>query len=153
MRWRQWGFEDRGACIIFELTHRLRRAFTMPTDLGRRIVPALLVSDMRESLEFYIERLGFVQTGYYPIESNPAQTEVRRDGVAIILVTEAPHARSDTPSLTGALYIFPDTVDRLAEELRGKVPFEWGPHNTEFGLRELAVRDPNGYLLVFAEPA
>ncbi len=125
----------------------------MPTNLGRRIVPELLVSDMRESLEFYIERLGFVQTGYYPIESDPSQTEVRRDGVAIILVTEAPHARSDAPSLTGGLYIFPESVDRLAEELRGKVPFEWGPHNTEFGRREFAIRDPSGYLLVFAEPA
>jgi hypothetical protein len=125
----------------------------MPTNLGRRIVPALLVSDMRESLEFYIERMGFVQTGYYPIESNPIQTEVRRDGVAIILIAEGLHVRSDKPSLSGALYVFPESVDRLADELRGKVPFEWGPHNTEFGMHEFAICDPNGYLLVFAEPA
>jgi hypothetical protein len=33
------------------------------------------------------------------------------------------------------------------------VPFQWGPEDTEFGIREFAIRDPNGYLLVFAEPA
>jgi catechol 2,3-dioxygenase-like lactoylglutathione lyase family enzyme len=125
----------------------------MPANLGRRILPCLLVRDMRETLEFYIEQLGFVQTGYYPIESDPIRTEVRRDDVAIIFFSDSPRAAADAPACTGAFYIFPESIDRLAAELRGKVPFEWGPHETEFGLREFAIRDPNGYLLVFAEPA
>jgi catechol 2,3-dioxygenase-like lactoylglutathione lyase family enzyme len=124
----------------------------MPVSLGHRVLPALLVADMRATLDFYVGRLGFVQTGYYPIESNPIRTEVRRDDVAIILFTEAVHISGDRPSFTGTLYIFPENVDRLADELRGKVPFAWGPENTEFDIREFAVRDPNGYLLVFAEP-
>jgi hypothetical protein len=108
---------------------------------------------MRATLDFYIEQLGFVQTGYYPIESEPIRTEIRRDGVAIVLFSEAVHTRGDSPTFTGMLYVFPDSVDRLAEELRGKVPFAWGPEDTDFGHREFAIRDPNGYLLVFAEPA
>ena len=124
----------------------------MPVDLGNRVVPCLFVTDMRAALDFYIDRLGFVQTGYYPIESEPIRTEVRRDGVAIILFTEAWHAIGDTPQFSGALYISPESVERLAEELRPSVPFEWGPRVTEFGYREFAIRDPNGYLLVFAEP-
>ncbi len=127
--------------------------FTMPTSLGSRVLPCLLVADMRESLDFYIDVLGFTQTGYYPIESDPIRTEVRRDGVAIILLAEARRVGESTPKFSGALYIFPESVDRLAEELRGKVPFAWGPEETEFGIREFAVRDPDGYTLVFAEPA
>ena len=61
----------------------------MPTNLGRRVLPCLLVSDMRRSLDFYLDVLGFTQTGYYPIESEPIRTEVRRDDVAIVLLTEA----------------------------------------------------------------
>jgi hypothetical protein len=57
------------------------------------------------------------------------------------------------PSFTGALYIFPDSVDRIAEELRGKVPFVWGPDDREYDIRELAIRDPDGYMLIFAERA
>lgn len=125
----------------------------MPTNLGHRVLPCLFVSDMRRSLDFYIEVLGFTQTGYYPIVSEPIRTEVRRDDVAIILYTEAIHDRDQAPSFSGALYIFPESINQLAIELRGKVPFAWGPEETEFGIREFAIRDPDGYALVFAEPA
>lgn len=125
----------------------------MPTNLGHRVLPCLLVADMRRSLDFYLHVLGFAQTGYYPIESNPVRTEVRRDDVAIILLAEAARGTAETPSFTGALYTFPESVDRLADELRGKVPFAWGPEETEFGIREFAIRDPDGYTLVFAERA
>jgi len=125
----------------------------MPTNLGHRVLPCLLVADMRQSLDFYIKKLGFTQTGYFPIESNPIRTEVRRDDVAIILFTEALYALGDGPAFSGALYIFPESVDCLADEFRGHVTFEWEPRDTDFGLREFALRDPDGYLLIFAERA
>jgi len=31
----------------------------MAVNLGRRVVPSLLVADMRRTLEFYVEKLGF----------------------------------------------------------------------------------------------
>jgi uncharacterized glyoxalase superfamily protein PhnB len=108
---------------------------------------------MRSSLDFYTDVLGFTQTGYYPIESNPVRTEVRRDGVAIVLYSESIRRHDDVATFSGALYFFPESVERLAEELRGKVPFAWGPEETDFGIREFAIRDPDGYMLVFAEPA
>ena len=64
----------------------------MAVNLGSRVVPSLLVADMRRTLEFYVEKLGFTQTGFYPIESDPEWTEVRRDGVAIHFYVDAPHA-------------------------------------------------------------
>src|SRR4051812_42626643 len=123
----------------------------MPTNIGRRVLPCLLVSNMRRSLNFYLNTLGFTQTGYYPIESDPIRTEIRRDDVAIILLTEAAHGSAEKPSLTGALYIFPESVDDLANELRSKVTFAWGPEDTDFEIREFAIRDPDSYTLVFAE--
>jgi catechol 2,3-dioxygenase-like lactoylglutathione lyase family enzyme len=125
----------------------------MATNLGNRVLPCLFVADMRESLDFYIEVLGFTQTGYYPIESEPIRTEVRRDGVAIVLYSEGRRVDVSAPAFSGALYVFPESVDKLAEELRSKVPFAWGPEDTEFGMREFAIRDPNGYTLIFAERA
>jgi catechol 2,3-dioxygenase-like lactoylglutathione lyase family enzyme len=123
----------------------------MATNLGHRVLPCFLVADMRHSLDFYTRVLGFTQTGYYPIESDPVRTEVRRDKVAIILFSESARWVADTPAFSGALYIFPESIDRLADELRGKVPFAWGPEATDFGIREFAIRDPDGYTLVFAE--
>jgi catechol 2,3-dioxygenase-like lactoylglutathione lyase family enzyme len=125
----------------------------MPADLGHRVLPCLLTSDMRRTLDFYVDRLGFTQTGYYPIESAPIRTEVRRDDVALIFVTEAAHNLGEKPMLSGALYFFPNKLDQLADELDGKIAFEWGPQESDLGVREFAIRDPDGYLLVFAEQA
>lgn len=125
----------------------------MPTNFGHRVLPCFLVRDIRRSLDFYLDLLGFNQTGNYPIESEPIRTEVRRDDVAIVLITEAAHGLAETPAFTGVLYIFPDSIDQLADEVRGKVPFAWGPEDTDFGIREFAIRDPDGYTLVFAERA
>jgi catechol 2,3-dioxygenase-like lactoylglutathione lyase family enzyme len=125
----------------------------MPVDLGQRVLPCLMSGDMRRTLDFYIGVLGFTQTGYFPIESDPIRTEVRRDGVAVIFITEAYHNVGEAPALSGMLYFFPNSVAALAEELHGKVPFEWGPEESDLGVREFAIRDPDGYLLVFAERA
>ncbi|MFO0792182.1 MAG: VOC family protein [Pirellulales bacterium] len=125
----------------------------MPTHLGNRILPCLQVSDIRRSMEFYTAVLGFTQTGYYPIASEPIRTEVRRDDVAIVLYTDAARGSDGNPSFTGGLYIFPENVDQLAAELKGKVAFIWGPEKTEHGFYEFAIRDPDGYTLVFAQRA
>ena len=125
----------------------------MAVHLGGRVLPCLLTADMRATLDFYVDVLGFTQTGYYPIESEPIRTEVRRDEVALIFFTEAVHNLGEEAAFSGALYFFPESVDRMAEELHSKMPFEWGPEESELGVREFAIRDPNGYVLVFAERA
>jgi catechol 2,3-dioxygenase-like lactoylglutathione lyase family enzyme len=125
----------------------------MAVNLGRRVVPSLLTSDMRRTLEFYVEKLGFTQTAFYPIESDPEWTEVRRDDVAIHFYTEAPHATKYSPVCSGTFYFYPAGVEALAAEFRGKVTFVWGPHVTDAGMREFGLRDPNGYYLAFTEPA
>jgi catechol 2,3-dioxygenase-like lactoylglutathione lyase family enzyme len=124
----------------------------MATNIGNRVLPCFLVADMRRSLDFYVETLGFTQTGYYPIESEPIRTEVRRDEVAIVLFTEAVRVHDREPTFTGGLYLFPHDLQGVAAELNGRVPFIWGLEESEYGYREFAIRDPDGYTLVFAEP-
>lgn len=66
--------------------------------------------------------------------------------------TEPPHGTPAEPVCSGTFYVYPDSVDALAEELAGVVEFAWGPELMEYGMREFAVQDPNGYYLAFAEP-
>jgi catechol 2,3-dioxygenase-like lactoylglutathione lyase family enzyme len=125
----------------------------MTVNLGNRVVPSLLVSDMRRTIDFYVEKLGFTQTGYYPIESDPEWTELRRDDVAIHFYTDAPHSTRYSPVCSGTFYFYPESVEALAAEWQGKVPFAWGPEVMDYGMREFGIRDPNGYYLAFTEPA
>lgn len=122
------------------------------TSIGRRLVPALLVRDMDETLEFY-RTLGFRLTGSYPTRSDPTWAEVQRDSVTLQFHTEPPQGTPASPVCSGTFYLFPESVTDLAEELRGKVDFVWGPEVMEYGMREFAVQDPNGYYLAFTEPA
>jgi catechol 2,3-dioxygenase-like lactoylglutathione lyase family enzyme len=122
------------------------------TEIGDRLVPALLVRDMGETLEFY-RTLGFQVTGYYPDELNPTWAEVRRDSVTFQFRVDPPSGTPSAPVCSGTFYIFPASVMDLAEEFRGKVEFAWGPEVMEYGMREFGVQDPNGYYLAFTEPA
>lgn len=121
------------------------------TGLGNRLVPALLVRNMEETLAFY-KKLGFKLTACFPM-SKPTWAEVSRDSVTLQFHTEPPHGTPPTPVFSGTLYVFPESVAALAEEYREKVEFAWGPEVMEYGMREFAVQDPNGYFLAFSEPA
>ncbi|TQV75888.1 hypothetical protein FKG95_23575 [Denitrobaculum tricleocarpae] len=125
------------------------------TSFGDRIVPSLMVSDLDVTLDFYVEKLGFEVTGRYPEMGDPLWAEIERDAVALQVFSAdfAPEGFPSRPGLTGTLYFYPDDVLRLAAELRGRVLFEWGPEVMDYGQREFALRDPDGYYLAFAEPA
>ena len=76
-----------------------------------------------------------------------------RDGVVLQFHTEAPCGTPTAPICSGTFYFYPEDVGELADELRGKVEFAWGPEVMEYGMREFGVQDPNGYYLAFTEPA
>jgi catechol 2,3-dioxygenase-like lactoylglutathione lyase family enzyme len=120
--------------------------------LNQRLVPALLVKDMAETLAFY-QSLGFELAGCHPDQQRATWAEVVRDGVALQFHTEPPCGTPPAPICSGTFYFFPEDVGALAEELRGKVDFAWGPEVMEYGMREFGVQDPNGYYLAFTEPA
>lgn len=125
----------------------------MPTGkLIQRLVPALLVKDMAETLAFY-GTLGFEVTGCHPDQQHATWAEVARDGVALQFHTEPSCGTPPAPVCSGTFYFYPESVRALADEWRGKVAFAWGPEVMDYGMHEFGVQDPNGYFLAFTEPA
>jgi catechol 2,3-dioxygenase-like lactoylglutathione lyase family enzyme len=77
-------------------------------------------------------------------ESEDYWVILERDGVEIHLVPK------DWPA--GAL-ILVDSVDRMVEELQARgARFESGPTDQEYGWRDFAVSDPNGFQIGFWQP-
>ena len=59
-----------------------------------------------------------------------------------------------TPAQLGVgtqLYIFLDDLDTLAQSIPVGIPRQWPVQDKPWGLRELTLRTPSGYLLTFAE--
>ncbi len=118
--------------------------------LGPQLVPSLLVSDLERTFVFY-EGLGFIRSGAFP-DDVPVWGEVTRGGISLQFYTEPPHGTPETPICSGTLYMRTSDVQALADELGGVTPFAWGPEVMDYGMREFAVRDPDGYLIAFTEP-
>jgi uncharacterized glyoxalase superfamily protein PhnB len=122
----------------------------------------LAANDLNETIAFYRDRLGFECTSSWGHDmSQPTWCNLSRDGISIMFSkAEDAHTHDDgssheaeIPGMTGSIYFNVDDVDGLFESLRPTVDqFEWEPTSWDHGMRDIGVRDPNGYLLVFATP-
>lgn len=110
------------------------------------VVVSLLAKSLPVTLSFY-ERLGFCISGG---SCESGWLEVRRDGAVLQFYDQAPIDTSPTPIMSGTIYLHVDDVEIVASKLDKGIPFEWGPETMEYGSREFAVRDPNGYLIAFS---
>jgi catechol 2,3-dioxygenase-like lactoylglutathione lyase family enzyme len=111
--------------------------------------PRLHVADFNRSVAFYRDVLGFSVEATFP-EDNPSFAIVSRDGVGLqIGGADAKKSPQDRPTCT--LYF--DVTDALAlhDQLKSKIPIEWGPEVFFHHRREFAIRDPDGHLLILSE--
>jgi hypothetical protein len=106
--------------------------------------------------EFYRDVLGFTFDEFFG--ELPSFTIVKRDHVLIMFRQPRPAkpavARPNRSVMdeTFDAYIYLSDVDKLATELRAKkADIIEGPVNRIYRMRELLVRDCNGYLLAFGQ--
>ncbi len=61
------------------------------------------------------------------------------------------HEPFDRPAFTGSLYIKTSDVDTVWEQLKDKCRVCYPIEDFEYGMREFAIYDNNGYLLQFGK--
>jgi catechol 2,3-dioxygenase-like lactoylglutathione lyase family enzyme len=114
----------------------------------------LLVDDVPKALEYYRDKLGFQGHAW---EKNPGHyAYVNRDNCWIHFACfhgakARPNSKVVPPDMFD-LYIYVADVEQLHEEFveRG-ADILFAPLDTEYGLREIRVRDPFGYILAFGK--
>lgn len=122
----------------------------MSTSRFTGVIPRLPVGDLDTTLAFYTSLLGFRVGVLWPDEA-PTFCILDRDDVSLGFFTPDTHRGS---VIIGSvdLYLAVDDVRALHDKLRDHVTIEWGPEVYFYGRREFAIRDPDGYLLIFTEP-
>lgn len=131
------------------------------------IIPNLLVTDMRRSIAFYRDVLGMRVTVLVAADRSVLQEGDGEDAVfatfegadgqlmlqtAASLADDLPAFSADQlPQASGTIYfrgVDPDSVDgKVAPEQVVKGPFlQW------YGMRELYLRDPDGYIICLGIP-
>lgn len=108
-------------------------------------------ADIQQTIKFYEGLLGFTATSFYPDAENACWVCLAKDNSELMFSLRSKHSKFETPMLTGAIYFNVDDVDAVWGELKDKAPIEYPIENFDFGLREFAIRDCNGYLLQFGQ--
>jgi len=111
----------------------------------RSLTPMLQTSDMDRTVDWYRDVLGFRCTRRMGDE----WCRLEQDGVSLMFMR---NAHVGEPHATATQYIYVDDVSALWEGLEGRIAPEWGPEDMPYGMREFAIRDPDGYLLSFGQP-
>jgi catechol 2,3-dioxygenase-like lactoylglutathione lyase family enzyme len=114
------------------------------------VTPRLPVADLGRTVAFYTRVLGFQISVLWPDDA-PTFALRDRDAVSLGFFTPDAHRGAVTVG-TADLYLGADDVRALHAAIKDVVPVEWGPEVYFYGRREFAVRDPDGYLLIFTEP-
>ena len=121
------------------------------------IMPCFIIADLKISVSFYVDKLGF-EIRYIGPDENPYWTIVGRDNISIMLKAVAPdikpipnHTRHEwAPS---DAYISAAEPDTLFEEYRSNsVVFSKSIHDNSDNLRGFEIEDADGYILFFGRP-
>jgi uncharacterized glyoxalase superfamily protein PhnB len=110
------------------------------------LVPMLWVNDIGQTVRFYEDLLGFKCVNR--IEQWAC---LRKDKVELMLSTPNAHEPYDKIQFTGSFYFYPENVDELWATVKDRATIVYPIENFDYGMREFAIRDNNGYILQFGQ--
>lgn len=126
----------------------------------RKLSPLLTVEAIEPCLPFWVERLGFAKTVEVPDGGALGFVILAKDGVEIMYQSRSSVEKDIPPMARGSAGALPamglfievgdiDAVERSLEGVEHVIP----RRKTFYGMDEVVVRDPGGYVVVFAQPA
>jgi len=110
--------------------------------------PMLWTKHLSLTVGFYTNILSFKCD---ELNEDIGWASLSRDNVQVMLAVPKQHPEFKTASLTGSIYIHTDDVDKVWKELKDKVEVVYPIDNFEYGMREFAIRDNNGYMIQFGQ--
>lgn len=121
------------------------------------ISPSFIVSNLTDSVSYYVDKLGFVVRHIGP-DDGPFWAIVGRNHISIFLKQIAPgikpipnHTRHEWARWNA--YISAEEPDALFEEYRSRgVTFRQPILDDDDGLRGFEIADADGYVLFFGRP-
>ena len=115
--------------------------------------PLLAARDLKETIEFYKNNLGFQVGMAFPDRDNPEYVDLSKDGMVLMFIP-AKDQGIDVNARFGTgviLYMQIDSdIDEYYKELKGNnVKITVDIKDEPFGVRDFTIEDNNGYLLTF----
>jgi catechol 2,3-dioxygenase-like lactoylglutathione lyase family enzyme len=113
------------------------------------IRPMLWTHNLNDTVNFYTDILKFSLVNR---NDDWGWAALVKDEVEIMLAKPNEHTPFDNPVFTGSFYFNTDDVDALWNDVKDKAKICYVPGDFEWGMREFAIYDNNGYILQFGQP-
>lgn len=110
--------------------------------------PIIRTDRFSETLEFYTKVLSF---DIRAVSEDHSWASLEKDDVEIMLSVPNAHLPFEKAVFTGSFYFYTDDVEGLWACLKNRVRICYDLEVFEWGMKEFAVYDNNGYLLQFGQ--
>lgn len=128
------------------------------TILFESLSPNVIVDDVNKSVEYYTINLGFSLIASMPGSGHRDWAMVMRDSVTMMfqsldsLQHDLPTLKITAKGSLGTFYLKVKGLDQLfALAKTNRLEMAVDMRTTFYGAREFAIKDPDGYFLMFAE--
>ena len=111
-----------------------------------KLTPMLYTNDLQGTVDFYTQTLGF-NCKSFSKEWGWASLTFGVIDIMVSLPNE--HIPFDKANFTGSFYFLTNNADIFWEQLKDKTSICYPIEDFEYGMREFAIYDNNGYLLQF----
>jgi len=116
----------------------------------RHLTPMIHVPDVRATVEWYVS-IGFRVVNTYGNETKDGLSfAILRFGNGQVFFNQGGETSTKRRREVD-LYAYTDDVDKVYSELKDRVEVIKEPHNTFYGMREIIIRDLNGFWITFGQ--
>ena len=117
--------------------------------MQKKVVPMFHVPDVRRTVDWYRD-IGFDVTVTYDDNRGGLSFAMVSFGAGEVMFSSggrlSSHHRREVD-----LYAYTEDVDNLYDRIKDHVEIVEGPHNMFYGMREIIVRDVNGFWITFGQ--
>jgi len=118
--------------------------------MDKNVVPMFHVPDVQKTVDWYRE-IGFTVGATYGDDNKGGLSFAMVSfGAGTVMFSSGGHL-SPRHRREVDLYVYTEDVDRLYDQLKHRVEIVEGPHNMFYGMREVIVRDLNGFWITFGQ--
>ena len=114
----------------------------------KNLRPILWTNAIEDTLHFYTQLLDFTIEEY---NTQWGWASISKDDVAIMFAKPNEHKPFTQPQFTGSFYIQTTDVEMLWQKLQSKVAICYDIATFDWGMREFAIYDNNGYIIQFGQ--
>jgi len=124
----------------------------------KKITSLLFAEEIEPCLKFWVERLGFEKTTDVPEGNKLAFAILQKDGVELMYQTYS-SAENDVSAISpevrkgpSFLYVEVENLDQIVSATKG-AEVVMPERMTFYGAKEIAIKDPTGHIITFAQLA